>query len=134
MNAVEKLLKIDAGQLKKNEAIVTMKLSRLNDIELDFPIMEVDPEYIAELQEDSLELNLDGDVKIRSYNQKVLTIIEGCPLVFKNEAIQKRFKCNTPKELVKELLPSGEMDYLYNEINKLNGYKNAKKEKEEVKN
>lgn len=134
MNIVDKLLKLDANKIKINESVVTLKLSRLDNMELEFPIMEVDPEYVAELQEESLEMNVQGDVKIRVFDQKVLTIIEGCPLVFKNEAILKHFNCQTPKDLVKKILTSGDMDILFEAIQELNGYRDKRELKNKVKN
>ena len=133
MNAVDKLLKLDS-RIEKNTGVIELYLSRVDET-LEFPIQEVDSEYVAELQEDSIELNIDSnDVKIRSYNQKVFTIIEGCPVIFKNDAIMKHFSCQTPKDLVKRLLTSGDMDDLFNEIQELNGYKNKKENKEDIKN
>ncbi len=133
MNTVDKLLKMDAGKIKKNEKTVTLYLSRLGE-EFEFNCKEIDSEYISELQEDSLDLDVEGNVKIRTYNQKVLSIIESCSEVFKNDEIIKHFNCVTPKDLVKKIMTSGEMDELYKEINKLNGYDNEKEKVEDIKN
>ena len=74
--------------------------------------------------------------KIKMYDTKVLTIIEGCPSVFKNKELINHFGATTPKDLVKKLLLSVEMDELKSEIDKLGGYNRDKVEKdeEEVKN
>lgn len=136
MNTVERLLKIDAGKIKTPTKNVVMKLRKLGDEEFTFPCKAVDPEYVAELQENSIEY-ADGDIdKIRVYDTKVLTIIEGCPKVFKNQDVIKHFGAATPKDLVKRLLVSGEIDYLKAEIDKLGGYdaKSRRREVEEVKN
>lgn len=134
MKTIDKLLKIDAGKIKRKEGMVTLKLARLDGMELDFPLVEVDPEYVTELQEESLVVNLNNDdIKIKTFDQKVFTIIEGCPLIFKNDEIIKHFNCQTPKDLVKKILTAGDMDDLFEEIQKLNGY-NKKEDKEKVKN
>lgn len=136
MNTVEKLLKLDAGKLKTPEKNIKMELRKLGGREFEFPCQAVDAEYVAELQENSIQF-ADGDIdKIRVYDTKVLTIIEGCPEVFKDKDLNKHFSAATPKDLVSKLLVSGEMDYLKKEIDKLGGYddKKRKKNEAEVKN
>lgn len=132
MNTVDKLLKMDAGKLTIPEKEVKIKLKKFDDEEFVFLCKVVDPEKMAEIQENALELR-KGDVKrIKMYEMKVLTLIEGCPDVFKNKDVMKHFGAPTPKELIKKLLLSGEIDELYNEINKLGGYE--EEDEEEVKN
>jgi len=132
MNTIEKLLKADAGKLKMPEKDVIMKLKKLDNEEFIFPCKAVDPEIVAELQENAIEFN-DGELeKIKVYHTKVMTIIEGCPAIFKNKELMEHFSVPTPKELVKKLLLSGEMDKLNDEINKLGGY--DKKKDKEIKN
>lgn len=136
LNTVERLLKMDAGKVKTPEKDVTLKLKKLNDEEFTFPCKAVDPEYISELQENSIEF-YDGDIdKIKMYDTKVMTIIEGSPSIFKDKDLREHFGCATPKDLVKKLLLSGEMDDLKAEIDKLGGYdsKKKKKEKNNIKN
>lgn len=136
LNTVEKLLKYDSGKLKTPEKVVTMELRKLDGEELEFPCRAVDAEYVAELQENSIEF-AEGDIdRIRMYDAKVLTIIEGCPKVFKNKELRNHFGAATPKDLVSKLLVSGEMDHLKKEIDQLGGYDNKKKKKneQEVKN
>lgn len=132
MNTIEKLLKIDAGKLKMPEKDVTMKLKKLDDEEFIFPCNAVDPEIVSELQENAIEFS-DGELeKIKVYHTKVMTIVEGCPSVFKNKEVMAHFGAPTPKELVKKLLLAGEMDKLNDEINKLGGY--DKKKDKDIKN
>ena len=132
MNTVEKLLKIDAGKIKAPEKDVKMKLKKIGE-EFTFPCKAVDPEYVAELQENSITFKRGDISKIKMYDTKVLTIIEGCPSIFKNKELIEHFGVATPKDLVKKLLLSGEMDDLKAEIDKLGGY-DPEKDEEEVKN
>ena len=74
-------------------------------------------EYISYLDKKKSQLS-----KIKMYNTKVMTIIEGCPSIFKNESLIKHFGGVVPTDLVKKLLLSGEMDDLKAEIDKLGGY------------
>lgn len=132
MNTVERLLKLDAGKIKTPEKEVKMKLNKLDGEIFTFPCKAVDPEYVAELQEDAIEFKKSELNKIRMYDTKVMTIIEGCPSIFKNDAIMKNLGAITPKDLVKRLLLSGEMDDLKAEIDKLGGY--DKEDSEDIKN
>ena len=132
MNTIERLLKMDAGKIKMPEKDIKMKLKKLDNEEFVFPCKAVDPEIVAELQESALEFS-DGNIdKIKMYHTKVMTIVEGCPSVFKSQELMKHFNAATPKELVKKLLVSGEMDELNNKINELGGY--DKKKDKEIKN
>lgn len=136
LNTVEKLLKYDAGKLKTPEKVVVMELRKLGGQEFEFPCRAVDAEYVAELQENSIEF-AEGDIdRIRTYDAKVLSIIEGCPAVFKSKELREHFGAATPKDLVSKLLVSGEMDYLKKEIDQLGGYddKKRKRNEDEVKN
>lgn len=131
MNTVEKLLKIDAGKLKMPEKTVTLKLAKLG-IELDFPCVAISPETYSEIQENSIEMR-KGDIKrINMHKTKILTIIEGCPTIFKSKDVMEHFGCATPRDLIEKLLLSGEIDELYKTITELNGYEED--EEEDIKN
>lgn len=132
MNIVDKLLKMDAGKIKTPEKEIKLNLKKLGGEEFVFPCKAVDPEYVTELQENSIEYKKNGISKIKIYDTKVMTIVEGCPEVFKNKEVLKHFGAATPKDLVKKLLVSGEIDELKAEIDALGGYDDE--DEEEVKN
>lgn len=132
MNIVEKLLKIDAGKIKTPTKEVKMMLKKIGE-EFSFPCRAVDPEKVAELQENSITFKKGDMAGIKIYNTKVMTIIEGCPDVFKNQEVINHFGAITPKELVKKIMLSGEMDNLKAEIDKLGGYDEENSD-EEIKN
>ncbi|KLU64016.1 phage XkdN-like protein [Desulfosporosinus acididurans] len=133
MNIVEKLLKMDAGKLEIPSKVITIQSKKLKQ-PLDFPCRAVDPERYAEIQESALEIR-KGDVKkINMYSMKTSIIIEGCPDVFKSKELMSHFGAPTPKELIRKLLLSGEIDDLYNGINELSGYEKDKDDEEEIKN
>ncbi len=132
MNTIERLLKLDAGKLKTPEKEVKIKLKKVGE-EFIFPCKAVDPEMVSELQENSIEFK-KGDInKIKMYDTKVMTIIEGCPSIFKSSELMKHFGAATPKDLVKKLLVSGEIDELKGKIDKLGGYEKEDNE-DEIKN
>ncbi|KZL94369.1 phage tail assembly chaperone [Clostridium magnum] len=130
MNIVEKLLKIDAGKIEMPKKDIKLQLKKLGQ-EVEFPCKAIDPERYAEIQEGAIELKKGDIKKINMYEMKAMTIIAGCPEVFKNEEVMKHFNAPTPKELIRKLLLSGEMDDLYNAINELSGYKKDDDEDEE---
>ena len=132
MNIVDKLLKMDAGKIKTPEKEIKLNLKKLGGEEFVFPCKAIDPEYVTELQENSIEFKKNGISKIKIYDTKVMTIVEGCPEVFKNKEVIKHFGAATPKDLVKKLLVSGEIDELKAEIDALGGYDDD--DEEEVKN
>ncbi|AFM40335.1 Phage XkdN-like protein [Desulfosporosinus acidiphilus SJ4] len=133
MNLVEQLLKMDAGLLETPSKVITIPSKKLKE-PLDFPCKAVDPEKYAEIQEGAVEIR-KGDVKkINMYSLKTLIVIEGCPEVFKSKEIMEHFGAPTPKELVKTLLLSGEIDDLYNGINELSGYEKDAEDEETIKN
>ena len=132
MNTVQRLLAFDAGKLKTPEKDVKLKLKKLNGEEFIFPCKAVDAEYVSELQEASVKFK-KGDMSItKTYETKVLTIIEGCPVIFKDKELLKHFGATTPKDLVSKLLVSGEIDELKSQIDQLGGY--DEDNEEEVKN
>lgn len=132
MNTVERLLKLDIGKLKTPEKDVTIKLKKIGE-EFTFPCKAVDPEKVSEMQENSIEFK-KGDInKIKMYDTKVLTIIEGCPSIFKNKELLEKFNVLNGKDLIKKLLVSGEIDELKKQIDNLGGYDEEETE-EEVKN
>lgn len=131
MNIVEKLLKIDAGQLEMPKKTIKIFCKKIKQ-ELEFEINAIDPERLANIQKQSLNIK-KGDVAISDlYTLKTLIILEGCP-VFKDKSLMQHFGVPTPKELIKKLLLSGEIDKLYNEIWDLNEF-NEEKTDEEIKN
>lgn len=133
MNIVEKLLKMDAGKIEIPAKVITIQAKKLNQ-PIDFPCQAVDAERYAEIQEGALEIR-KGDVKkINMYSMKTLIIIEGCPDVFKNKVVMDHFGAPTPKELIRKLLLSGEIDDLYNGINELSGYEKDDEDEQEIKN
>lgn len=133
MNIVEKLLKMDAGKIEVPAKVIKIQSKKLNQT-LEFPCKAVDSEKYAEIQEGALEIR-KGDVKkINMYSMKTSIIIEGCPEVFKSKEVMDHFGAPTPKELIRKLLLSGEIDDLYNGINELSGYEKDEDDEEAIKN
>lgn len=132
MNAVEKLLKMDAGKIKMPEKIVAMKLAKLGGEEFEFPCVAINPERYSEIQQSVYDFNKKGDVKVNGLGKvPSMTIVEGCPSVFKSKEVMEHFGIHTPLDLINKLLLSGEKDDLYKAIIELNGYED---DEDEIKN
>lgn len=133
MNIVEQLLKIDAKEIEMPKGEHKMFCKKLGK-ELVFQIEAIDPERVARNQERAIDLSKGEISNIDTYSLKVLNIVEGCPM-FKDAGLQEHFGVPSPKDLVKKLLLSGEMDSLSNAINELNGVLESDAEVEkEIKN
>lgn len=132
MNTVQRLLAFDAGKIETPTKDVKLKLKKLKGEEFIFPCKAVDPEYVSELQENSIQIKKSDVTITGTYDTKVLTIVEGCPTIFKDKELIKHFGAATPKDLVAKLLVSGEMDELKGQIDELGGY--DPEDEEKVKN
>jgi hypothetical protein len=135
MNLVEKLLKLDAGKIEIPTKVITIQSKKLKE-PIEFICKAIDPERFAEIQEGSLVIK-KGDVKrVDTYKLKTMVIIEGCPDVFKSKEVADHFGAVGPRELVKKLLLSGEIEDLYNGICEVSGYDKEKddEDEEEIKN
>ena len=134
VNAVDYLLKLDAGKIKRPEGKHKMQCSMVK-AELEFPIKAIDPERLDNIKMDSMDMK-KGDVKnIRMFNMKADTILAACDL-FTNADVQAHFGVHSPIDLLKFLLLPGEIDSLYSAINKLMGFDEESEEEldKEVKN
>ena len=120
-NRIDELLGFDADKIEIPKKDFTLKLRKLDNKELTFPLVAISAEKMAKIKEDSMEMSAKNkEVKMRTalYQSQVMTIIEGCP----TENIIRKFKVNTPKELIAKLFLSGEIDLIVDEIEKLSGF------------
>lgn len=133
MNLVEKLLKMDAGKIETPSKLITIQSKKLGE-PIEFPCVAIDPEKFAEIQEGAVIMKKGEVKKVDSYKLKTLIIIEGCPEVFKSKDVMDHFGAPSPKELIKKLLLSGEIEDLYNGICELSGYDKDDEDEKEIKN
>lgn len=132
MNIVDKLMKIDAGVLKKNKGTLKMNLRRINQ-EVEFECVEVDSEKATQLDEEALNIELSGGVGIATFNTKIKLILLGCS-VFSNKELQAHFSCTDSKDLIKKLLTKSEIEKLADFIAGLGGLAGKEDVVGEVKN
>ncbi|HAU4846828.1 TPA: phage portal protein [Clostridioides difficile] len=119
MNTVEKLLNMDAGKLKMPSSIFELYCKKLDDI-LEIECNAIDPERFDEIRMNSMDVDSGNLENINVYELKVNTILESCP-IFGNMEVVENLGLATPKDLLKKLLLAGEIDNLYEEVNKVNG-------------
>lgn len=120
MNAVEKLLKIDAGKVKNPTGIHKMYCKKI-DTEIEFEIKAVDPERAFEIRQEAI--NVEGGKKtvktdIDTFRLKTRMIMAGCDL-FSNKELMQHYNAPTPVELIKILLTEGEISSLSDAITEL---------------
>ncbi|MCC0654620.1 MULTISPECIES: phage tail assembly chaperone [unclassified Clostridioides] len=138
MNTVEKLLNMDAGKLKMPSSIYELYCKKLDDT-LEIECNAIDPERFDEIRVNSMDVDSGNLENINVYELKVNTILESCPM-FRNMEVVEKFGLVTPKDLIKKLLLAGEIDNLYEEVNKVNGIdaegdrKRQKEKDKEIKN
>ncbi|MBY2477412.1 phage portal protein [Clostridioides difficile] len=138
MNTVEKLLNMDAGKLKMPSSIYELYCKKLDDT-LEIECNAIDPERFDEIRVNSMDVDSGNLENINVYELKVNTILESCSM-FRNMEVVEKFGLVTPKDLIKKLLLAGEIDNLYEEVNKVNGIdaegdrKRQKEKDKEIKN
>lgn len=130
MSLVDRLLKIDLGEIKVPTCTKKMYCKKLDRVE-EFECVAVDAEKASEIQADAIGIEKGEISEMKLFDLKVFTILAGCKEL-KNAELMSHFKAPTPVELIKILLTSGEIDELYNTINDLSAYKEVKEN--EIKN
>lgn len=135
MDALQKLMQFDEGKLKMPTGEIKIRLKKLGGEAFAFPIQALTPAMAGEIAQEAVDMQFGKkgvrSANIEAYRAQVRTIVEGCPTIFKNGELQKKFGAKTPIELVEKLMLSGEMDQLSSAIEALSGYED---EVEEVKN
>lgn len=100
---------------------VKRKLRKLDGMEVEFELRALTNEEAANLQAESFDGKMNGNVKLNLYAPSVKKILIGCP-IFKDKDLQSHFKCNTAKELIETILNKSDMDFLTKEIDTLTGF------------
>lgn len=134
MNLVEQLLKVDAGQIKMPSEEVTLKLKKLDDMEVTFTCNAIGMERYNEIQERVLQVDKKGNIQgFATAQAKIETILAGVPEL-KSSELMEHFKAPTPKELLNILFLPGEVDILADTITKISGIESSSDKKEDIKN
>lgn len=119
MNAIEKLLKLDASKLQMPSKEVEVK--RLSDLlgeQFIVKLRGISSDKLDEIRDMAIK---DDSIDVNEVRKAtVLTgVIEPN---LRDESLSKHFGATTPYDLVDKLFLPGEKDALYEQINKLSGY------------
>lgn len=115
MNTLEKLLNLDATVLQKKTGTKKMLCKKLGE-ELEFPCTELETETLALLKEEAVILTPDKEIRTNEFMANVKLIYRGCPTIFANAQLLKKFGCAEPQELVPKILTEDEITELSNFI------------------
>lgn len=121
MNTLDKLMKFNPASIVLPTKTVKRKLRKLDGMEVEFELRALTNEEAANLQAESFDGKMNGNVKLNLYAPSVKKILIGCP-IFKDKDLQSHFKCNTAKELIETILNKSDMDFLTKEIDTLTGF------------
>ncbi|WP_462133176.1 phage tail assembly chaperone [Peptostreptococcus stomatis] len=133
MGLIDNLMKIDAGLVKKNEGTLVMKLKRIGK-EMEFNCIEVDSEKATQLDEETLNMSMNGNIEVSTFNTKIKLILLGCKDL-RDEGLRAHFSCQTPKDLIKKLMTKDEIEKLADFISNLGGLADKSEDEiEEIKN
>lgn len=127
VNVMELLLGSDIGEIKlPTKQVEILRLSELYGAPFVVTCKALSPEKYEEVQD--MALNVQGkDVDLDVNLLQLFVVLEGVcdgaeKPMFKNKDLMTKFKAQTPKELVRKILLSGEIANLYGEISQLSGF------------
>lgn len=127
VNVMELLLGSDIGEIKlPTKKVEILRLSELYGAPFVVTCKALSPEKYEEVQDMALDVqgkDVDLDVNLL----QLFVVLEGVcdeteKPMFKNKDLMAKFKAQTPKELVRKILLSGEIANLYGEISTLSGF------------
>lgn len=124
MNLVDKLLKLDAGELGLPTAEVEIKrLSKKMGEQVIFKCQAIDSDTYGDIMELTTGINDQGNPTIDTAKLQILVAIKGIVSPsLKDEKLLKHFNCATPQVLLNKLLLPGEITKLSNTISELSGF------------
>lgn len=127
INVLDLLLGSDIGEIKlPTKRVEITRLTKTFGAPFIVTCKALTPEKYEEVQDMALDVkgkDVDLDVNLL----QLFVVLEGVcddteKPMFKNKELMAKFKAETPKELVRKLLLSGEINHLYSEISQLSGF------------
>lgn len=127
VNVLDLLLGSDIGEIKlPTKEMEITRLSGVYGSPFVITVSALSPDRYEEVQDMAVSVKgKDADIEISLL--QILVVMEGVvdstgKPMFKNKNLMAKFKANTPKELVRKLLLSGEIASIYGEIASLSGF------------
>lgn len=138
VNVLDLLLGSDIGEIKlPTKQVEITRLSKVYGSPFILTCRALTPEKYEEVQD--MAVNIEGkDVDLDINLLQLFVVMEGVvdansgKPFFKNKDVMAKFKAQTPKELIRKILLSGEIASIYGEISELSGF--GDNAVEEVKN
>ena len=127
VNVLDLLLGSDIGEIKlPTKQVEIARLSELFGKPFVVTCKALTPDKYEEVQEMALNVQ-SKDVDLDINLLQLFVVLEGVcddteKPMFKNKDLMKKFKAQTPKELVRKILLSGEIAHLYGTISELSGF------------
>jgi hypothetical protein len=136
LNTINILLKADADKLKKpTKTIEVNRLSKQLGGKIEFKLEAINANKYAEIQENSVDVDKSGNVKVDMQKMQTFTILDGVTEPsLKSKELMEHFEVLTPIDLINKLFLPGEITTLFNEINKLNGFSDDDEKVNTIKN
>lgn len=136
LNTINILLKADANKLKKpTKTIEVNRLSKQLGGKIEFKLEAINANKYAEIQENSVDVDKSGNVKVDMQKMQTFTILDGVTEPsLKSKELMEHFEVLTPIDLINKLFLPGEITTLFNEINKLNGFSDDDEKVNTIKN
>lgn len=120
MNAIEKLLKLDANKIKMPQKDVEVKrLSESLGEKIVFKLKGVPAPERDSIRE--MAINSDSEVNITEFRKGMILAGVSEPNL-RDESLRKHFNAATPYDLIDKLFLPGESDALYEQITELSGF------------
>lgn len=127
VNVLDLLLGSDIGEIKlPTKQVEIPRLTQAYGAPFVITCKALTPDKYEEVQDMAVSVKgKDADIEISLL--QVLVVMEGVvdptgKPMFKNKELMSKFKCSTPKELVRKLLLSGEIASVYGQIASLSGF------------
>lgn len=127
INVLDLLLGSDVEEIKlPTKQVEVVRLSEVYGAPFIVTCKALSPDKYEEVQD--MAVSVSGkDVDLDVNLLQLFVVLEGVvddagKPMFKNKDLMAKFKAQTPKELIRKLLLSGEITNLYGEISQLSGF------------
>lgn len=129
VNVLDLLLGADIGEIKlPTKQVEITRLSEVYGSPFVVTVSALSPDKYEEVQD--MAVSVKGkDVDLEVSLLQLFVVMEGIvdasgKPMFKNKDLMAKFKAPTPKDLIRKILLSGEINNLYAEISDLSGFGN----------
>lgn len=121
-NIVSKLLAFDREDIERKKKTYPMALSKLGGEVFQFELIELSAAQACDINDKRMTMNQGtSEMSMHTFEPTVMTLMAGCPSVFRNQDLRKHYSCAGFEDLVDLLLTVDEAKKLAEEIMKISG-------------